>query len=395
LEGEVGMKKTIIVLSVIALVLTIFGGLSLANNTWDFKKLVGVFKSQDGVLYSVPSLQEKDKVTNSIEPKSGKATYGVKSTAFGFEGTNLLDLQEQEKTINFNFENKNVPLNFRFISRNNKTIVLPNPNEGYVIKPIPNNSKYVLQYNSSLYLLDVENSNITALLKDQIGGFDKQVLSEKKVDDLVLSWGESANVNFKGNKIVFYTNRKMVQEEKGTGEIWVKDLNTNEEKPIFNGGVSNFLGWDAQDNVYIQQGYKIVKVNTILGDSKVITENASLESKMMYPYILIPLTGKVELYNLETNETKVYEDTNLNRINYISVQPESRLAALQNYPLDGSGESEILVLNVDTLQTKKIQAPPDTFLEEFDWANPYNLLVTILKKGTKNQDTYLIEMNGL
>jgi hypothetical protein len=389
------MKKTTIVLSIVALLLTIFGGLSLANTHWDFQKLVGVFKHQDGVIYSVPSLQEKDKVTSSIEPKSGKATYEAESKAYGFEGKNFIDIQEQTKQINFKFDDKNIPLVFKYISKNNKTIILPNPNEGYVITPIPKSSKYVLQYNESLYLLDVENSSITALLKDQVGGYDRQVLGEKKIEDLVLSWGERANVNFKGNKLVFYTNRKMVQTENGNGEVWVKDLNTDEEKPIFNGGVSNFLGWDSQDNVYIQQGYKIVKVNTTQGDTKVITENASLESKMMYPYLLIPSTGKVELYNLETGDIKVYQDQSVNRINYISVQPESRLAALQNYSQDGSGESEILVLNVDTLRTKIIQAPPNTFLEEFDWADPHNLLVTILKKGTKDQETYLIELNDL
>lgn len=369
------MKKKFIIPVILVCTALVISTAALAalkyNLVSKFKSSFGVVKSNNKVPYSVQGHEENKTATDKKETKKIKINDGYVSA----------------------------DINLSFIKdKNNKSILIEDRDEPYHFVLIPNSDQYIIEYDKNLYKLDLEKNSITPLLKDDVPGFNKKDLikmsKEKKIDNLVLSWGENPSVNLTGTKLTFISNRNGVKNEDGGNSVWLKDLTTNEEKMLGEIGYT-CLGWDKSDNVYyFDLNQNVVRINTNNGDKSTISEKVNPESVFLYPYLILVGEKQIDFLNVETNEKKSFSDSTINDCVYFK-HNNKNLVAFQAREKSNEDPVLIVILNTDDLSCKVIQPLDDTFFEDYSWLDAETLIVTSTTSGSMEQRTYFINVNEL
>ncbi len=360
-------------------------------------KLPGSLKFWDGVIYSEQDQITKKEISDSIDPVTGKSTkeFNIKSGQLSKDGSLEIDDKKNEKTIEFNMDGKELRLKFHYVLKSNKNIVLPNSEEGYQLSPIPNSDQYLIEYNGSLYQLDIKNSKITKVLSDQVDAFEYTTLKNKKVEDLPLAWGERPYYSPNGDYLIYYSNRNAVKNGGGNGQLWVKNFKNNNEKAVYDGGFE-FAGWGESSQVFIRDNNKLVEINLEDSSNKVIQDNVALETLVVYPFVIAPELGNINITDMKTNETHSINE-GVGRADMLLADPSGSHIAIKNYPDPNSFDTNILVLDdlKNAASFKKISPDDGYVIDSFSWVDSENLLVVVIKKGTIEQSSYLVNINEL
>ncbi len=399
-------KLSLSIIISILLILASFVVISAKNDKFSkYLKFIGVLRAKDGVIYSVPSNQDKNKFIKNLDSMTMNSTEKIESKASKLVDKELKEEDKVNKKIKFNYEGVEHEISVNYVIKDNKKILLPSyDKENYEIKEFKNNN-FLLEFDSDLFYLDIESSSVKPALKDKIFDYDKNELKQKakETDNLLLNWARNGFVNKKKDKIIYFSNRNVVKNNKGNGEIWLVDLETGDDTSLGEIGYE-FLGWDNDDNAYyLTFDRNVAKVNTLTYDVEIIANNVGVETKMMFPYLLNGNNGLIDILNLETGSKEIFGEkyknldsiSNIDKITNIQVNLfNNQYIAFRNRPDRTKAYSNIGVLNINTLEYLTFEAPEDTKIESFSWFDSNNMFVTITDK-TMSQSTYIVCIDDL
>jgi hypothetical protein len=349
-------KKAILFTGIVLTLALVTAGAVFASKP---NKLLGSHKFWEGVIYSESDLSAK-----------------------------------KEKQIDFNFDGKHLKLKFTIVPTAKKNVVLPNYEEGYELVAIPNRDAYVLEYSGSLYELDAAGSKISKMLSDNTSGYDFQSLQAKRIEDLSLIWGEKASVSPNGEFLVYHSNRDAVKNGSGNGQLWVKNLRTNSEQAVYNGGFE-VVGWGQNNDVFLRDQDKLARVNLADNTTSIVKANVSLETVVTYPFLVLPELGKISITDINSNQTVSITD-GIGRTDLILPDTSSNRIAIKHYPDPNSFDNNIVVVTDPSKASFKLVSPENGYtIDTFSWVDADTLLVVAIKKGSIEQETYTVNINQL
>ena len=359
-------------------------------------KIMGSLKIFDGMIYSEQDQMSKKQIADSIDPVTGKPTEEFTVRTGELRKDNSLEVSniQNRKSIEFNMDGKKATLNYYFVKSGQKNVVLPNSEENYQLTSIPNSGQYVMDYNGSIYQLDIESSKLTKILSDNVKEYEYSTLKSKKVEGLPLIWGERPHFSPNGEYMIYYSNRNAVKDGKGNGQLWMKGLKDNIEEPVYDGGFE-FAGWGQSNEVFIRDGSNLVEINLEERSSRVVQENISPEAMVAYPYIISPELGEINLSRVDSKDTRSIHG--VGRADMLLVDPSGQHIAIKNYPAPESFDNNILILDsVGTSETFKTIYPEDGYIiDTISWINTDNILVVTIKKGTIEQYSYIVNIKEI
>jgi hypothetical protein len=355
-----------------------------SQDDWSaFKKINGNVKSELGIQYELPDGDQKNKFIESIDPKSGLATIEME--------TYVKDKVKNKSTINLN--GKQIKIDY-VEEESGNIVVLPVYGENYYFHNLPKSKKILMEYRGNLYNLDVKKGELNKFLKDKVGNFD---IDSVLIDDnfyLDLVWGVNPNANLDETKVAFSTSRNTINDKNSSGQLWVKDISSGDEIPVYDGG-HHILGWDENNNIYFRSGDSLQKINYNTKTATTLFEISTAES-LSFPYLIHQSErGSVSVTNLSTLETKPFMQETLNRVTKIETYPEGKWALIFNSITDGSSDTNIIVLNLETFEYKILIEPSGYFLTDGQWINKSEFLVNTVKQNTTTEETFVISLSEL
>ncbi|WP_150274665.1 hypothetical protein [Paenibacillus tepidiphilus] len=331
----------------------------------------------------------------SVDPVTDKATKEFSVQSIQLNSSNRVAEESLKvKSAMFDLNGVKEQLSFSYVQHDGKNVVLPNSSEGYALTAIPGTAQYILEYNHSVYSLNIEEGSIDKLLLDQVDQYNLNELSQKTIEDIPLVWAERPHIDPSGEWLIYYSNRNVVQNEGGSGQLWTKHLTSQKETVVYEGAYE-FIGWGRDHEVYIRDQGNLVKIDLVSAEETTIQENAALETIVAYPYLIAPQIGKIEVIHLE-NDKIVEIEKGVGRVEKILADPRGKLAAVKNYPDPGSFDANILIIgDLSQNQVRVIQPEEGFIIQDFSWVDSVNLLVTQIKKGSNEQQAYLVDVNLL
>lgn len=378
-------KKSIIVGATCALLLLGVGTAVWAKQEqWNlFSKKEGLFQMQDGVLTKMPDEEEKDLLVKSFDPVTGKPTMEL-------EVKSANETKFEKVKISSKINGSERVFSFTYSYNGSKPVLLTNNDEEYVITSIPNSNLSIIEYNENLYYVDVMNKKIEPVLLDETGSYHIETLSEEGATP---TWGSKAKFNSDGSKLLFYTTRNIVDGNNLNGETWIKNLETGEESPLFEGGYAK-AEWGG-DSLYLFRHERIDIVSTIDKNSRTIYDFV-LNAEFSYPYLIHQdQYGEILVTNFETKETRSMKPDTLNVVSSYRSFDGSPWIMIFNAPERSKPERNLIVLNMESGEYKKIDEPVDSFFTEGQWINEQEFLVNTRQIGSNAEETYFVDLNDL
>lgn len=385
------MKKSFVAAAgtAIAAAVLVVGAVSASVNPWSqFTKSEGPVDRKEGVVYQPPSNRDKADLVKSIDPVTDKPTHRLQNKAEGLV----------TKTIRMNHDGYSVDLEFDYVSRNGMIVLLPRsshkPGAGYsAIVPLPNTNKSVIEFEGSLYVVDVEHDTIDKLLKDQVGGYSIEEAKAKSKQpsasggDSFVWWGHRPSINPSGTILVFGTTRS------GRDEVWVKDLASGEEKAFIQGAI-NPVGW-VNDQEFVASSFgHLQKIHVGNGNSESLGDMNPFA--VSSPYLVGQQSGgAVEFVDLSTGDSRTLKHESLVRVSGIAISVQNLSVAILCLPNPQTPKHELLVVNMKDLTTKRLDVPEGKVGHTMHWQDDQTLLLTLSDLQTRDEETIVVEIEKL
>jgi hypothetical protein len=380
------MKKLIIIIG-FSLLLTVVAitVVSASGSPWNlFSKLKANLGFKDGVIYQKPDNQQRKDVIKSINPETNNASMQVFNQAPGLF----------KKEIQMNLDGNDIILTFDYVKQNNINVALPlpdhKPGAGYQLYPYPNSSKELIEFDGSIYVLDIEKGSIQKLLHDITGTYSIQVakqISKQKVEegDPFVWWGSRPSVNPSGTMMVFYTNRS------GVDEIWVKDLLSGDERPLLK-SVLTVKGWISETEFIASSFSEIIKVNVETSESISFGDAGAFE--ISFPNLVYQLdVGSILFENLNTGEVRSYSKEELGRITQMATWEGHSIIALINQPDRSQPQFKLYTIDSGDFMTKKIDIPTDKVPLAIRWINKNTILLIVQDQNTNDEESLFVDID--
>lgn len=363
-------------------------------------KFSGVLRISDGVIYSDADLKTKKSISNSIDPVTAIPT--KKFTPDVYNLNDDLTVTEagtkKQKKIKFDLDKKKALLSFEYIEKDDKIVEIPNEDNDYRVISIPNSTKNILEYNDSLYSLDLVHGSIENLLNDTYEGYTQEALRTKEekqhIANFSLTWAERATINPNGKYLLFFSNRNDIAtgNSGGSGQIWVKDLQTNVETPIYNSWVE-VAGWGLDNKVYVKDFDRLIEIDYVHHTSSIVKENSSVVLTVAYPYVIDAQLGEIVVSNLRTGTSTTYSD-GIGRVDMIVPNNAKTQVAMLNMGNPNKGGYEIVVIkNFEKMEVQKIQPDTDYDFDNLSWIDDHRLMAISRKLGSIEQKSYVVDVN--
>jgi len=383
----------------LSLILISSVGLVAAFSTsWNFIKMSGVIKATDGIIYESLSQSDQQDVINSIESISGKPNYEPKSEfyqAIDHQTLNKLEIKNSFE-VAFDSTGKKDVFKFHVINNGDKNIIIPDKYRGLELVHDREYSKYILEYNNDLYSLDPLSYQVQKILYDNVGGYDKQALNDKiNSSDEYLSWASMPSIDLTGKYIAFVTNRKSVATSTEGTEVWLKNLDSGVERPIFNSGVVAFTGWDSKYNLYFVANSNLYQLNVESGEQKIL-DNDLFYSYFVEPTLITTKDHSINIINVDTLESHEFYNSHFHIFSLGKVSDYGTRFAVEHSPDPEKPETEILVMEIDSMICKILSPPQGYFFAGMSWFDSKTLIVTLHKLGTVDeQESYFVDIGVL
>lgn len=364
---------------------------SEASNQGISKKLKGIFHSDNGLLISDMSEEDKIDISKSFDKNTKEYTKEFNSIGYNYvtEEKFCQNFKEIKFVDDWNTEKV---LKLKYVINNMQPILLPvNDEEYYIPFKIPKKSSYILQYNNSLYLLDIEEGVITSLLQDK-EEYNKKDLREYDAEGFSAIWGENPSISPNGDRLTYYTNRNFLTNKKKDGEIWFLNMVTGEEYSLGEIGYIS-IGWGGNENVYyLDYDHNIVKINTTTREKEIIFKKAPIETRMSYPIMLLPRYNSIEIFNLEDNSQATISNNNIGVVSNIILNGDSK-ALFCNQPDDSEPYTNLILLDIRNKILSCYNIPYKASIENYGWIDDNNIFVSVRESGSIEQYTYILSIN--
>jgi hypothetical protein len=323
--------------------------------------------------------QQRKDVVNSIDPKTDKASKQLFNQA-----PVLLKIERQ-----MNLDGNDSILTFNYVKQKGKAIALPlpvhKPGAGYQLFQYPNSSTELMEFEGSIYVLDLEKGSISKLLHDITGPHSIQEAKQKpkqKVEegDPFVWWGSRPSVNPSGTKMVFYTNRS------GQDGIWVKDLVTGDEHFLMTSALT-VEGW-ASDTEFIANSFsEVLKVNIETGELNSFGDVGTFEVSL--PNLIIQKdVGSMLFKNLNTGDERTYSQEGLGRVNHMATLDGLSTIAVLNQPDPMQPYYNLFIIDPSDFTTKFLDIPTDKILLAIRWIDKNTLLLTVQNQTTNDEEIH-------
>ncbi|NGZ77013.1 hypothetical protein [Saccharibacillus alkalitolerans] len=380
------MRKTFKIAAAGTLMLALASGAALADaGVWTrADKETGRRGAQQGIAVDLPGREEKRLAAASVDPATGRASKRAGTAAAeGTTGT---------FTARLTADGLNDTLTFRYARSGGRTVVLPSPDLGYELHPLPDGDALV-EYAASIYRLDPEKRALSVFLKAQTGNYrktDRGPVSGGSPKMIV--WGQRASLSPDGAKLLYWTTRGMTASGSEDGENWVKDLRTGTEKKVYGAGYT-VLGWDAKNRFYLDLGDGgIVQVDSGSGASAKLVSGYSVaavsESHLLYQ----TSAGSLNVRDLSTGKSRTFRGGGLNILRSASASRAGEWFAVVNAPDRSSGVSTLMLIHAKTLKSRTIKEPAGSSIIGAAWQDGETLLVQSRNRTTAAESTYAVDM---
>lgn len=389
IEEMIKLKRKRIIIFVTIGILSLSTAAYAITTALNNNVVLGRYTSENGVIIKSPDEADRIQIKNSYDPKTGAPTEIFHPKIFD-DGIEL-----KVETTEITLVTKRWSENFLFdyYVKDGKRFVIDNTERGYSVTPFIDDGQYIIEYHNNLYVLDINKNSISMLLKDAIEGYD--FFSDEFHDKVFApTWGEKPVISSDKTKMIFYTNRNLFLDDNGNGEIWIKDLITGDEKRLGYGGYS-YLSTGDDKCAYLQQQNNVICVDFKKEDIQIVFDKAYDVTAVKYPFILyVSEIGKLNIYNLETQEESVFTFKNLGAIRRIDTDKYDNIL-FTNQPDRQSSDCSIVALNPKTLSYKEMPIPKDTVLVNYSWIDGDRIAVVTKKIGETRENSSTVNLNEI
>lgn len=365
-----------VVVLFLAISITAVSGNSLSN-LFNFKKVDGIKQVQEGVIVDLPTRKDKLEVVNSIDQITAAPTLNLKATA-------------EDKTVytkHFVAEDTGKEIYIPYVKEQTKDVIIYDPVTTLTSVPIPETDEYLISFDGTIYKTDWENSKLTKFLKDEVNGYEKDVVLSYNGTPI---WGTNPIVNPTGTYMLFFSERSVVRGNMNGG-MWIKNIKTGDETPTLFEGSGSVVGW-MNDTELVFDGIEIVLIDLETGDIQKLVENGAKNVALVKDQLVYQdAPGSLILQSVITGEKTTISSSLINWIG--SYQTRGSWIALVNIVRDEDRERSVVLYNIDSKNWKVITSPTNTWIDGAFWADDSTLHIWTSKKGRMDEATYIVNID--
>jgi Tol biopolymer transport system component len=323
----------------------------------------------------------KQAVLNSIDPATEAPVQNFMAKAYN----------KKAERKHFIAEDTGKEIDLPYVKSDKKDVVVYDPISTLWTTPIPGTANYLVAFDGTIYLAEWESGKLKNFLKDEVSGYKKDDVVSKKIEHVgTLLWGAYPAVSPNGSYVLFYSERSMLKDDPN-GQLWVKDMSSGNEKPIFSGN-GTVLGWLNRESVVLSSQNTIL-LNVQTGETKTLIEGVTSAALVNDQLVHQSSPGTLTIQSVATGESTNISSHFLNRVG--SFESRGAWVALHNQIKDGEADFNIVLYNLETKKWKLISAPSTIWIEGLSWADDNTLLIQTSTKGTHEETTYLVHINKL
>ncbi|MGM8215345.1 TolB family protein [Bacillaceae bacterium W0354] len=300
------------------------------------------------------------------------------------------------KTLPMQHDGHDVELTFEYKIEKGEPVILPKPpseKKQYQVTPIPNSDKSIIEFEGSLYSLDLKNGKIEILLNDEYKGqtfseMKKGLIQESNNPNAFVWWGTRPSVSPDGSHLIFNTNRRQGEEQ-----VWFKDLTTGEERPITSLSTINVIGWVSNQEFIGESFSEIFHVN-VKNDS-ILSYGQATSIGVSHSYVVIQQElGSIQIIDLDKETNHTFVDDQLNRVSHMTLYEHSPWIALVNMPDERTPLYELLVINLEELKIKRFDINKKQIPIVLKWLDSDTLLLTVKDERTEKEEKIKVDIKS-
>ncbi len=259
-----------------------------------------IMEARNGIMTDsgVEIIPEGKNVNITFEEMRGRIIPALRFNAITLENT-LVELSKKETfEISSPWKNEGQveeKLKIIRLHLNDKDVLSEDEPEFSSFIPSPDNTKYLLERTSDLWLLEQDTSNMIKISSDTYNGKTYSELSAELQNYVrtkglegpaTLWWNDNPMFSPDSSKIVYITNRDCMT---GGSSIWIYDFITKEEYPLVKNrsGFGEYYqcgGWVDNTHLVARKYYQNNKVSYFIVDTNGNVEYLNIEGE--YPVVL-------------------------------------------------------------------------------------------------------------
>lgn len=252
--------------------------------------------------------------------------------------------------------------------------------------------------NDDIYVYNPKDDSIKKVTKDTVKGYNKENLRKIIRDDgETLMWAWFPLLNNDGSKLVYVTNRRGFAENQNNRDIWIVDMETQEEEFLVEGAKP--IAWKDNHLIYCTYNEEIRQINTETGDISTVIPKAGLFIKQG-DYIIFresPQNKSYYFYNIQTGETyEVKTKNDKSRIAFFFIiSPDGKKAVAEYFQDATDAESlKLMIITLATNEQQIIEIPHGYKYERLQgWITDTKFAVTLSRNDGNVEETVIINAN--
>ena len=398
-----GKRLGVLITALLIVALVAFSSVSAVNPWAALRKEKGTIVGRGGSLVTQPGqaevldfVQALDRITGrpSVDPVTGQPKQLVNKGVNRQLKTATVDVFEGELI-------GKVSVDYFEDSDGQQTVFTSAQNQrpAYIV-PIPIGNKFLMEYEGSLYLIDLREKKASPFLSLSLSGYE-----ESNAKDWRISWGTLASVNPAGTTVLFTTNRlSLIKQDDNFDrhyQIWIKDLVSGEERHVADGTYQRVLGWDG-DIVYLAEheivqeraAESVVALNLSTGEQQVLLRGL-VSCAATYPFLVYTTydstldVSALEVLNILDGNKKTIPGLKYDRYESIASTPRSKFVLIIAQPSRTSHTRDVVILDTETLQTRILPGDEETVFRNYGFVDANTITVTVAR-GDNEEETYIV-----
>ena len=273
----------------------------------------------------------------------------------------------------------------------------------FYIVSVPANNMHLIEYEGSIYQLDMKARKARPFLNASVSGYDrKRAIQDKNT----ICWGTAVSVNPAGTKAIFSTNRLALTKQDDNSdryyEIWFKDLVTGEERFAADGCYQSVLAWDG-DVVYLAKHELIQgEVGSVAAKSVVALNLKSGEQQVVlygivycaatYPYVVYTtVDNSLEVLNVQNGTKEIVPGLQYEKYESVISTTGSKYVLVAAVPKRTSHIRDIVIINTEALQARVFSGDDKVVFQRYGFVDANTISLTVMHDNNV-EETYIINL---
>jgi hypothetical protein len=238
--------------------------------------------------------------------------------------------------------------------------------------------KQLISFNlhNDLYVMDVNTGQSKKVSSDHVGGYDRNqliehaqkrnlALQDDDVDDYPtpLTWVYASLMNKEGTYIIYESNRRGYLEDKPHNDIWLKDLNSDEEKIVVEDAL--IVDWLNDDTIAFKRGSHEAGTHHIPSGLTKTAEITDGFFGITEKYAVYATANSVVTVNLDTHEKREIKLPEATTV-FNGIVDQNRNQAAVFYYQGSHSSAWIAVIDLEFAEVNRTLSPPALGNIEFD-----------------------------